>query len=137
MAAAALLKQNTSPTVAQIQQALSGNLCRCGNYLNIIASVQACGDEPWEVRERMSSSSYSLVGNASVTRRDLINRINGTRHWTADISASDIGASSMVYFGRVISPHPSAADQEHRREQGRGGGIHDADRSRPACIQLR
>ncbi len=40
MAAAALLKQNTSPTVAQIQQALSGNLCRCGNYLNIIASVQ-------------------------------------------------------------------------------------------------
>ena len=41
MAAAALLKQNTSPTVAQIQQALSGNLCRCGNYLAIIASVQA------------------------------------------------------------------------------------------------
>ncbi len=56
----------------------------------------------------MSSSSYSLVGNASVTRQDLMNRINGTRHWTADISASDIGASSMVYMGRVLSPHPSA-----------------------------
>ena len=41
MAAAQLLKTNTNPTVDQIKAGLSGNLCRCGNYLNIIASVQA------------------------------------------------------------------------------------------------
>jgi len=41
MAAAQLLKTNTNPTVDQIKATLSGNLCRCGNYLNIIASVQA------------------------------------------------------------------------------------------------
>ena len=41
MAAAQLLKTNKNPTVDQIKAALSGNLCRCGNYLNIIASVQA------------------------------------------------------------------------------------------------
>lgn len=41
MAAAGLLKQNLNPTVDQIKAQLSGNLCRCGNYLNIIASVQA------------------------------------------------------------------------------------------------
>lgn len=41
MAATALLKQNTNPTVDEIKAAQSGNLCRCGNYLNIIRSVQA------------------------------------------------------------------------------------------------
>ena len=41
MAAAGLLKQNTNPTVDEIKTAQSGNLCRCGNYLNIIRSVQA------------------------------------------------------------------------------------------------
>lgn len=41
MAAAGLLKQNTSPTVDEIKVAQSGNLCRCGNYPNIIRSVQA------------------------------------------------------------------------------------------------
>lgn len=41
MAAAALLKSNPTPTVQQIKAALSGNLCRCGNYVQIIAAVQA------------------------------------------------------------------------------------------------
>jgi len=40
MAAAALLKNNKTPTVDDIKTALSGNICRCGNYPNIIASVQ-------------------------------------------------------------------------------------------------
>jgi aerobic-type carbon monoxide dehydrogenase small subunit (CoxS/CutS family) len=40
MASAALLKANASPTVAQIKEALSGNLCRCGNYTHIINAVQ-------------------------------------------------------------------------------------------------
>jgi len=50
----------------------------------------------------------SLLGNQSVTRKDLPNRINGTRHYTSDISASDIGASSMVYMGLVTCPYPHA-----------------------------
>lgn len=41
MTATALLKSNPNPTVAQIKAALSGNLCRCGNYVQIIAAVQA------------------------------------------------------------------------------------------------
>jgi len=44
MAAAGLLKANPTPTVDEIKAALSGNLCRCGNYLNIIASVQAAAE---------------------------------------------------------------------------------------------
>jgi len=41
MAATALLKSNPNPTVPQIKAALSGNLCRCGNYWSIIQAVQA------------------------------------------------------------------------------------------------
>jgi len=40
MATKALLESNTAPTEEQIQEALSGNLCRCTGYGGIIRSVQ-------------------------------------------------------------------------------------------------
>jgi len=36
----ALLQQNTNPSEAEIREAISGNLCRCTGYVNIIKSVQ-------------------------------------------------------------------------------------------------
>jgi aerobic carbon-monoxide dehydrogenase small subunit len=36
----ALLKQNPDPNEGEIRQAISGNLCRCTGYVNIIKSVQ-------------------------------------------------------------------------------------------------
>ena len=39
MSAAALLQQNKAPTDADIDAALSGNLCRCGAYPRIRAAV--------------------------------------------------------------------------------------------------
>jgi isoquinoline 1-oxidoreductase subunit alpha len=41
MAAAALLKSNPKPTDAQIDEALSGNICRCGTYQRIREAVRA------------------------------------------------------------------------------------------------
>lgn len=38
--AAALLQANPSPTDADIDAAMSGNLCRCGTYLRIRAAVK-------------------------------------------------------------------------------------------------
>jgi isoquinoline 1-oxidoreductase subunit alpha len=40
MAAAALLEEKPSPTDADIDAALSGNLCRCGTYPRIRAAVK-------------------------------------------------------------------------------------------------
>ena len=40
MTSYALLQQNPDPTEAEIREGLSGNLCRCTGYQNIIASVQ-------------------------------------------------------------------------------------------------
>jgi len=45
MAAEALLRNNASPTEAQIREALSGNLCRCTGYVKIIESVQAAAGD--------------------------------------------------------------------------------------------
>ncbi len=41
MAAEALLRRQSSPTEADIREALSGNICRCTGYVKIIESVQS------------------------------------------------------------------------------------------------
>jgi aerobic carbon-monoxide dehydrogenase small subunit len=40
MTSYALLQHNTEPSDLEIRQAISGNLCRCTGYVNIIKSVQ-------------------------------------------------------------------------------------------------
>jgi carbon-monoxide dehydrogenase small subunit len=39
MAARSLLNDNPNPTVAEIQEGLAGNLCRCAGYTKILAAV--------------------------------------------------------------------------------------------------
>jgi carbon-monoxide dehydrogenase small subunit len=41
MAADDLLKNNAAPSEAEIRKHLSGNICRCTGYHNIIKSIQA------------------------------------------------------------------------------------------------
>jgi isoquinoline 1-oxidoreductase alpha subunit len=40
MSASALLAQNRRPTIADITNAMSGNICRCGTYNQIKAAIQ-------------------------------------------------------------------------------------------------
>jgi isoquinoline 1-oxidoreductase alpha subunit len=40
MAAAALLAEKPSPTDAEVDEALAGNICRCGTYARIRAAVR-------------------------------------------------------------------------------------------------
>jgi aerobic carbon-monoxide dehydrogenase small subunit len=39
MAAAALLRENPSPSEKEIREAISGNLCRCTGYQNIVSAI--------------------------------------------------------------------------------------------------
>ncbi len=41
MAATSLLKQNPSPSEAEVREGLEGNLCRCTGYHNIVKSVMS------------------------------------------------------------------------------------------------
>lgn len=45
MAAQALLEQNPDPTVAEVHEALAGNLCRCAGYEQITEAVLAAAEE--------------------------------------------------------------------------------------------
>jgi aerobic-type carbon monoxide dehydrogenase small subunit (CoxS/CutS family) len=50
MSAAALLEENTSPTRGEIQEALSGNLCRCTGYTKILDAVEMAAERMREGR---------------------------------------------------------------------------------------
>ena len=39
----ALLEENPSPSDDEVRWAISGNLCRCTGYMNIVKSIQAAG----------------------------------------------------------------------------------------------
>jgi carbon-monoxide dehydrogenase small subunit len=45
MTAAALLKENASPSEAEIREYLDGNICRCTGYHNIVKAIAAAADE--------------------------------------------------------------------------------------------
>jgi xanthine dehydrogenase YagT iron-sulfur-binding subunit len=60
MVSAALVAKNPSPSPEEIKQALSGNLCRCGNYTRIhdavaAAAAKAKGLLPWTSAREASS----------------------------------------------------------------------------------
>jgi len=45
MTSCALLARNPSPTEGEIRQAISGNLCRCTGYVNIVKAVQYAAEK--------------------------------------------------------------------------------------------
>src|SRR5713101_1593792 len=49
MTGCALLARNKSPTEAEIREAISGNLCRCTGYVNIVKAIESAAEQ---MRER-------------------------------------------------------------------------------------
>jgi aerobic carbon-monoxide dehydrogenase small subunit len=45
MTCSALLERNRNPSEQEIRQAISGNLCRCTGYLNIVKAVQHAAEK--------------------------------------------------------------------------------------------
>jgi isoquinoline 1-oxidoreductase subunit alpha len=45
MSAAALLKAKPNPTDAEIEAAMTGNICRCGTYLRIKDAIKAAAKQ--------------------------------------------------------------------------------------------
>jgi len=45
MASCDLLKNNAQPTIQEVQRGLSGNLCRCTGYTQIVESVLHAAEE--------------------------------------------------------------------------------------------
>ena len=45
MTSCALLQRNKKPTELEIREAISGNLCRCTGYVNIIKAIQSAAEQ--------------------------------------------------------------------------------------------
>jgi aerobic carbon-monoxide dehydrogenase small subunit len=45
LAGKALLERNPSPTDDEVRWAISGNICRCTGYMNIVKAIQTAGRE--------------------------------------------------------------------------------------------
>jgi carbon-monoxide dehydrogenase small subunit len=57
LTSAALLEKNTDPTEDEIRWALSGNICRCTGYMNIVKAVRWAANESAEQRSAAGSGS--------------------------------------------------------------------------------
>jgi carbon-monoxide dehydrogenase small subunit len=58
MSAKALVDANSSPTEAEIRRAISGNLCRCTGYVNIVKAIQYAAAQ---LRGETPASTHSEV----------------------------------------------------------------------------
>ena len=69
MSLTALLAKNANPTDHDIKEAVSGNICRCGTYVNMFAAVKAAaansnGGKPKALNDRGYSVSEEVSRNA-------------------------------------------------------------------------
>ncbi len=100
MASSALLTETPSPTPNQISDALSGVLCRCTGYRQIIAGVaDARRLEP----DDPSEPSVGKAVGARVPRVDGAAKMNGT-----DCFGDDDAPADALVVSVIRSPHHSA-----------------------------
>jgi len=55
----ALLEDNPSPTDDEVRWAISGNICRCTGYMNIVKAIQAAGRAMSETEEASGDGASS------------------------------------------------------------------------------
>jgi CO/xanthine dehydrogenase Mo-binding subunit/aerobic-type carbon monoxide dehydrogenase small subunit (CoxS/CutS family) len=99
VSAAALLRRNTEPTEAEVQDALGGVLCRCTGYRKIVAAVTGA---PVPFPDISAAPSGKAVGHRA-TRVDGLPKLNGRDIFGADGAPADALVASIVR-----SPHHRA-----------------------------
>ncbi|HUY75195.1 MAG TPA: (2Fe-2S)-binding protein [Ktedonobacterales bacterium] len=65
MTAVALLQRNPDPTELEIRQAISGNLCRCTGYVNIVKSIQYAAKQMREAQADKVPVAAGAEGGAA------------------------------------------------------------------------
>jgi carbon-monoxide dehydrogenase small subunit len=61
MTSVALLERNAAPTELEIRRAISGNLCRCTGYVNIVKAIQYASAKMGEAK---AEKQPAAVGRA-------------------------------------------------------------------------
>jgi carbon-monoxide dehydrogenase small subunit len=60
MTAVALLERNSNPTELEIRRAISGNLCRCTGYVNIVKSIQYAASKARETQAALEPAAAGV-----------------------------------------------------------------------------
>jgi len=61
MASVDLLRENPNPTDDQIREGISGNLCRCTGYQNIVRAVHAAADSMAEEGQATDAPAFNMA----------------------------------------------------------------------------
>jgi len=103
MTAIAFLKENPDPTVAEIKEALSGNLCRCTGYKKIIEAVSECVLEKnnGSLGKKGEVDKFKMVGHGR-PYLDAAKKARGEADFAADIKIKN---ALHCKFLRSIYPH--------------------------------
>src|SRR5262245_13366514 len=67
LTATALLEKNPSPTELDIRQAISGNLCRCTGYVNIVRAIDRAAADMREARHTPAYGAPATTETAKAT----------------------------------------------------------------------
>ena len=113
MSSVGLLNQNSSPSLDDIKAALSGNLCRCGNYPLEIASVQAAaiiGKSPSEPSIAAATEpKHTSQLNSNIKTLDSASKATGRARYAGDLGFHADDEFKSPLFARVVrSPFPHA-----------------------------
>lgn len=121
MTAFALLKENPTPSEAEIRHALKDTLCRCGGYPSIVHAIQTAA-------ENMTSSapiqppnlpvSDAQVIGGIVYRPDALDKVKGTALFTDDYSFPGMLHAAVL---RVGVPHAVLKALNTRAAEGLAG----------------
>jgi isoquinoline 1-oxidoreductase alpha subunit len=98
MSAAALLQAKPKPSDADIDAAMSGNICRCGTYTRIRAAIKR-GQEPGLERIHHALAAHACPRPGAVRRRAAF----------FATAATGAGLTLGLYFGEAISQAPQSA----------------------------
>ena len=111
MAAKALLDKNPHPTREEIKQGISGNLCRCTGYYQIVEAIEDSGNrgigksgnqDAIQIPDSLITDSLITVGK-DVERLDIHQKVQGTRKYPQDFNLE-----GQLYAKVVWSAHPHA-----------------------------
>ena len=58
-----MLNEGHAKTDAEVQELMSGNLCRCGAYPNIVAAIQAAREQITTAQPEIAIPAYPLIVN--------------------------------------------------------------------------
>ena len=105
LSAKALFDAKPDPTIAEIREAISGNLCRCTGYVKIVEAIAAVCRRQREAADHKSppgKTGAGIVGQR-MPRIDGLGHVTGTTRFTDDLSLP-----GMLFARPLYSAHDHA-----------------------------